>query len=169
VGLYFIKNGLELKKAISSYIASTVSLKTKEYQLTDILQKMIENKHVFFTININGWFDCGNMNALLETNRYLLQRKNNSVIPNKFLKCNIINMPVDIHTSCDIKDSIIGPYVTISAGAKITRCQLTDSIIETNAIVSECVLDKSIIGANSILKGKRINLNIGDSSIVELG
>jgi glucose-1-phosphate thymidylyltransferase len=99
----------------------------------------------------------------------MLPRNSNAQTPHRVLNNNIVVPPVNIHESCEIDQSIIGPFVTIAEGAKINRCQIADSIIESNASVSECVLENSIIGANAVLKGKKINLNIGDSSIVELG
>ncbi len=166
VGIYMIKDGAALCRTLDSMITAGKK-KANEYQLTDALQLMIDNGHVFSTSLIDGWFDCGGANALLATNRYLLPR--NSSVPKDILKNNIILEPVSIHPSCEIYQSIIGPYVTIAEGSKVTKCQMTDSIIESNAVVSECVLENSIIGANAVLKGKKINLNIGDSSFVELG
>jgi glucose-1-phosphate thymidylyltransferase len=166
VGIYLIKDGFGLARTLDSMVANGKK-KSSEYQLTDALQCMIENGHRFSTSLIDGWFDCGGVKALLATNRYLLPR--NSLVPKEIRKTNIIIDPVNIHPSCEIFQSIIGPYVTIAQGARVTKCQIAESIIESNGAVSECVLENSIIGANAVLKGKKINLNIGDSSFVELG
>jgi glucose-1-phosphate thymidylyltransferase len=166
VGIYLIKDGVVLARTLDSMI-SNGKKKSSEYQLTDALQLMIDNGHQFSTSLIDGWFDCGGVKALLATNRYLLPR--NSSVPKDIRKNNIIIEPVNIHPACEIFQSIIGPYVTVAQGGRVTKCQIADSIIESNAGVSECVLENSIIGANAVLKGKKINLNIGDSSFVELG
>lgn len=168
VGLYLVHDGALLAKTLASMVASG-SKSSREYQLTEALQRMVDKGHSFTTASIEGWFDCGGMSALLATNRYLLPRNSNSHVPVRARNSNIIIQPVNIHDSCEISHSIMGPYVTIAEGARITRCQIGDSIIESNAVVSECILENSIIGANAVLKGKKINLNIGDSSIVELG
>jgi glucose-1-phosphate thymidylyltransferase len=128
---------------------------------------MIDKGQSFSTVPIDGWFDCGGMKALLATNRHLLP--SNASVPDRIRKKNIIIPPVNIHDSCDVTHSIIGPYVTIAEGARITKCQIGNSIIENNASVSECLLEDSLIGANAVLKGNKINLNIGHSSVVELG
>jgi glucose-1-phosphate thymidylyltransferase len=166
VGIYLIKDGVVLARTLDTMV-SNGKKKANEYQLTDALQLMIDNGNPFSTSMIDGWFDCGGVKALLATNRYLLPR--NSSTPKEIHKNNIIIEPVNIHPTCEIFQSIIGPYVTIAQGARVTKCQITESIIESNATVSECVLENSIIGANGVLKGKKINLNIGDSSFVELG
>jgi glucose-1-phosphate thymidylyltransferase len=168
VGLYYVRDAALLAKTLGSMVV-TAAKSSNEYQLTDALQRMIDKGHPFSTAKIDGWFDCGGMNALLATNRYMLPKNSNAHTPQRLLKDNIVIPPVNIHESCTIIQSIIGPNVTIAEGARIFRCQITDSIIESNAAVNDSILQNSIIGANAVLKGKKINLNIGDSSIVELG
>ena len=157
VGIYLIKDGFVLARTLDSMI-SDGKKKASEYQLTDALQLMIENGHRFSTSLIDGWFDCGGVKSLLATNRYLLPH--NSLVPKEVRKNNIIIEPVNIHPSCEIFQSIIGPYVTVAQGGRVTKCQVAESIIESNAAVSECVLENSIIGANAVLKGKKINLSL---------
>ena len=166
VGIYLIHNGKLLGETLSKMITRN-QRQLKEYQLTTALQKMIEKGQTFSIMPIDGWFDCGGMKALLATNRHLLPR--NASAPERIRKTNIIIPPVNIHTSCEVFQSIIGPYVTIAEGARVTKCQIANSIIEINAAVSDCLLEDSLIGANAVLKGNKINLNIGHSSIVELG
>jgi glucose-1-phosphate thymidylyltransferase len=168
VGLYLIRDGALLAKTLSSMIAGGKKT-AREYQLTDALQQMIDKGHAFTTAPIDGWFDCGGMKALLATNRYMLPRNSNAYTPRRMLKDNIVIQPVNIHESCEIFQSIIGPNVTIAEGAKITKCQIADSIVENNASVSDCVLENSIIGPNAVLKGKKVTLNLGDSSVVDFG
>lgn len=168
VGLYLVRDGAQLAKTLASMVAEGAK-SSREYQLTDALQRMIDRGNVFSTATVEGWFDCGGMKALLATNRYMLPRNSNSYTPKRVLKDNIVIQPVNIHDSCEIFQSIIGPHVTIAEGARITKCQIADSIIETHASVSECILENSIIGPNAVLKGKKINLNLGDSSIVDFG
>jgi len=166
VGIYLIQDSPLLATILQSMIAQK-RREAKEYQLTAALQQMIESGHKFSTTNISGWFDCGGLNALLETNRFLLP--SNSNIPENLRKDNIIIPPVNIHPTCNMRHSIIGPYVTIGEDAKISTCQISNSIIENEASVSDCLLVDSLIGANAVLKGNKINLNIGHSSVVELG
>jgi len=166
VGIYLIHNGKLLADILAKMISQTQG-SGKEYQLTDALQKMIEKGQSFSTMPIDGWFDCGGLKALLATNCHLLP--NNSFVPTRLRKNNIIIPPVHIHQSSEVVDSIIGPYVTIGENARIIKCQISNSIVESNAAVSQCLLEDSLIGANAVLKGNKINLNIGHSSVVELG
>jgi glucose-1-phosphate thymidylyltransferase len=166
VGIYLIQNAKLLSETLEKMIARNRN-SLKEYQLTEALQKMVENGQSFSTMSIDRWFDCGGLKALLATNHYLLPR--NAFVPEQIRKKNIIMEPVNIHKSSEVFQSIIGPYVTIAEGAQVTKCQISNSIIENNAVVSDCLLEDSLIGSNAILKGNKINLNIGHSSVVELG
>jgi glucose-1-phosphate thymidylyltransferase len=166
VGIYLIHNGKLLAETLNKIIARGRH-PAKEYQLTEALQKMVQKGYPFSTMPIEGWFDCGGLKALLTTNHYLLPR--NAWVPDQIRKKNIIIEPVFIHRSCEVSQSIIGPYVTIAEGAQITKCLISNSIIENNAMVSDCLLEDSLIGSNAVLKGNKINLNIGHSSVVELG
>jgi glucose-1-phosphate thymidylyltransferase len=166
VGIYLIQNGKLLAETLQTMIAQN-HVDSKEYQLTVALQRMIESGHVFSTMQINGWFDCGGLQALLETNRFLLPR--NISIPETLSSDNIIIPPVNIHPTCEMHHSIIGPYVTIAEHAKISKCLIANSIIENCSSVCDCILEDSLIGSNAVLKGNIINLNIGHSSVVELG
>jgi glucose-1-phosphate thymidylyltransferase len=166
VGIYLIHNGKLLAETLAKMIAQNLRQR-KEYQLTVALQKMVEKGQSFSTMPIDGWFDCGGLKALLATNQHLLPH--NAFVPERIRKKNIILPPVHIHQSCEVVESIIGPYVTIAEDARITKCQISNSIVESGAAVSQCLLEDSLIGANAILKGNKINLNIGHSSVVELG
>ncbi len=165
---FLVRDGELLARTLSELTAERKK-SAHEYQLTDALQRMIDKGHTFTTARIDGWFDCGGMKALLSTNRYMLPRNLNSYVPKRLLKDNIVIQPVNIHDTCEVFQSIIGPHVTVAEGARITKCQIADSIIESHATVTDCILENSIIGPNAVLKGKKINLNLGDSSIVDFG
>ena len=73
---------------------------------------MIEQGAEFTTFPVNNWFDCGKKEILLETNAMLLKKqKYGSSIPH--FEGTIIIHPVSIGENCEIKNSIIGPHVTI--------------------------------------------------------
>ncbi len=57
-------------------------MRTKgEYQLTDALQMMIERGHRIRPFTVDGWYDCGKTETLLETNRELLDVKGDAPGP----------------------------------------------------------------------------------------
>ncbi len=46
-----------------------------EFQLTDGMQLMVDRGEVMRTFPVEGWYDCGKIETLLETNRILLDRR----------------------------------------------------------------------------------------------
>jgi glucose-1-phosphate thymidylyltransferase len=68
VGLYWIKNTKVLKKSLTEIVEGEIKTRG-EYQLTDALQKMIDSGEKITTFNVEGWYDCGNPETLLSTNR----------------------------------------------------------------------------------------------------
>ena len=63
--------------------------------------------------------------------------------------------------------SVIGPYTTVAAGAKVVDSVIKDSIISDGATVTASMLEQSIIGNNAIVRGKFSRLNVGDSSEID--
>jgi len=71
VGIYYIKHPNVLMECLRDEIKGNIRTRG-EFQLTDALQMMIERGERMTTFGIEGWFDCGKPETLLETNRHLL-------------------------------------------------------------------------------------------------
>jgi glucose-1-phosphate thymidylyltransferase len=166
VGLYYIKNGGLLKKCVNGIIRDRVTTKG-EYQITDALQRMIETGEKMTTFEINGWYDCGTSETLLDSNDHLLAKVHNlNGIPEQFGKSNIIRPPVYIAPNARVVNSIIGPSVTIGEEADIESSVIEDSIIADNARVQSALLHRSIIGRAASVTGTFYKLNVSDHSEV---
>ena len=72
--------------------------------------------------------------------------------------------PVYIHPSAVVECSVIGPYVTIGQGARVSGAVISDSIIDSGAAVAHCVLSHSVIGENAVVDGPTQALILGDDS-----
>ncbi len=159
IGLYYFENSDILKK----HLEKLVELDKKtggEIQLTDALEFMIKAGQTFRPCMVDGWYDCGKRETLLETNRVLLDESSEvDDYPGS-----VIIPPVHISPSAVIEESVIGPYVSISEEARVHRSIIKDSIICKDAIVEFCLLDSSIIGEKAEIRGTYSHLNIGDSS-----
>jgi glucose-1-phosphate thymidylyltransferase len=92
VGIYYFREIEALYAAIDEQMR--LGIKTKnEYFIADAIQIMIDGGARFETSNIDIWEDCGNADALLQTNRYLLkssppspaQRPGSVIIPPSFV------------------------------------------------------------------------------------
>jgi glucose-1-phosphate thymidylyltransferase len=162
VGLYYIKRPDVLLDCLKEMIKRDVRTKN-EYQLTDGLQIMIERGEKLTTFPIDGWYDCGKPETLLDTNRHLLHQTQTHGVHEGV----VIRPPVFISPKATVKSSIIGPFTTIADGAVVEESIVRNSIVSENAKVENALLDDSIIGSNAVIKGGFKRINIGDSSELE--
>jgi len=162
VGLYFIKSPRKLLDALDEVISKDIKTKG-EYQLTDALQVMLDRGERITFFEIDGWYDCGKPETLLETNRHLLKktkhyRKRDDVV---------IIPPVFIADSAKISNSVIGPNATIDSDVIVIDSLIRDSIIGSGASIQNALLEGSILGQNAQLKGSFKRVNAGDSTEID--
>src|SRR5207245_1421319 len=74
IGLYYIKDWKTLFDGIAHVLKQTPG-KGGEYYLTDAFQYMVDRGRRLFTAAVGGWYDCGKVETLLETNRHLLEQE----------------------------------------------------------------------------------------------
>ena len=162
VGVYYVTNFELLVSAVQHLIDKNI-LTRGEYQLTDALQVMVSRGIRIKTVMVEDWHDCGNVQALIATNRYLLDKKHYF----KKRGGSIVIPPTHIDDSAEINNSIIGPYVSIGEGAIVESSIIKDTIISPFAQVEKCLLTETVIGQRAIVKGDFEKLNVGDSSQLE--
>lgn len=164
IGVYYLKNSAPLYQACDELIRKGITTKG-EFQITDALQMMVEKGIEFRPYTIGGWYDCGTVDTLLETNRVLLdeiggEREGEDVI---------IIEPCYISEDCKIENSVIGPHVTVAQGCEISSSVVKNSIINRGASLKNVVLDSSVVGSYTEVNGHLGKLNVGDHSRVEQG
>jgi glucose-1-phosphate thymidylyltransferase len=162
VGLYYIQHPDLLLECLKEMIRRDIRTKN-EYQLTDGLQMLIDRGEKLKTFTIDGWYDCGKPETLLETNRHLLAEKSTNDAPESV----VLIPPVFISTKASVRNSVIGPNTAIAAGARVENSVIKNSIISEDAVVLHALLEDSIIGSNANVKGGFKRINIGDSSELE--
>ncbi len=164
VGIYLIQETAGLYRAIETLYHR--KLRTKgEYQLTDALQVMLEQGTEMETFEVEGWYDCGKPETLLETNRILLEMGG---FETPAFPGSVIVPPVFIDPSSRIEHSIVGPHVSISAGSHIKQTVVSNSIIGAKTLVERALLHGSLLGDNATVRGKLTRLNVGDDSEVDI-
>lgn len=161
VGVYYITDSSLLKECLKEVISK--GIKTKgEYQLTDALQLMIRRGAKFSTFNIEGWYDCGKPETLLETNQHLLSKmKLKRKIPGS-----VLVPPLYVSPRAKIIESVIGPFVSVADDAVIRNSVIKNSIVGEEAEVNSCLMESSLIGIGAQVNGTFQKLNVGDSSEV---
>ena len=166
VGLYKINEVKSLLDCIAYNIDNNIQT-LGEYQLTDGIQRMIENGVQFKTIQVTNWFDCGKKEILLETNQMLLDKDGYASYDLPNFDNTIIVHPVSIGKNCKIANSIIGPHVTIGNNTTINYSVVQNSIIGSYALIEEVVLKQSVVGSDAAIKGLSQSLNIGDNTEID--
>lgn len=165
VGLYFVRQSGLLFECLGEIIEEDVRVKG-EYQLTDGLQRMIERGEEIRTFPVEDWWDCGNPHILLETNRELLARAD---APMPDVAGNVLIPPVAIDPEATIERSVVGPYVSVAAGAVVRDSVVRDAIVDENAIVDTLTLEHSLIGKEADVRGDFTRLQLGDTSRLRIG
>ncbi|MCX7784829.1 MAG: sugar phosphate nucleotidyltransferase [candidate division WOR-3 bacterium] len=164
VGIYYFTNAQPLFDNLRKIVQE--GRKTRgEYQLSDALQEMIEQGIKIKTFPVEYWLDCGTPEALITTNRYLLQ-SNHYFTPREKV---VIIPPVYIDDSAIIEESVIGPFVSISEQVEIRNSIIRDSIINQDSYVENCLLEGSILSENAVVRERARKLNLGAFSEMELG
>lgn len=162
VGLYYIRNTRSLVECLNEAVRR--GLKTKgEYQLTDVLQMMIDRGEKMKTFAVEGWFDCGKPETLLSTNRSLLEKKSTF----RKLEGVLVNEPVFIDPTAELSNCIIGPYTTVANNVVITESVIRNSIIGEQARVHQALLSDSIVGNGSVVRGSYRRVNVGGLSEID--
>ena len=159
VGLYWLQESGPLFEAIKYVIDNDITTKG-EYQITDALQRMIDDGATFEPFTIDEWFDCGKSEAMLETNRKLLENEPRS----PSVDGSIIIPPVSISPDAEIVNSIIGPYVSVAEGVTVHNAIIRDSVVAEGATVRDALLERSLVGNNAVITGGFQRVDVGDSS-----
>ncbi len=161
IGLYYIRNWKLLYEGIEHVLASP---KNKgEYYLTDAFQYMIDHGAKIRVIDVEGWYDAGKLDTLLETNRTMLEKRGMARHPGAGAGVVFVE-PVYVEDGVTLRRATIGPNVSISAGAAIDGSTLRDTIVGANARITRCTLHDSLIGDDVVLEGFAGQATVGDDS-----
>ncbi len=163
IGAYFMKRGRPLATALAQLVDEDRRSRG-EFWLADALQLMIDRGERMGVFPIEHWYDCGTAEALLEANRALLD----AAPPPGWTDGAIVLSPSFVNPSATLQGSVIGPYVSIAEGARVTNSVIRDSIVNANAVVEGALLEHSLVGEHAVVRGRPGRINVGDSSELEL-
>ncbi|MBX3173505.1 MAG: NTP transferase domain-containing protein [Gemmatimonadaceae bacterium] len=163
IGLYYIKNWKLLYDGIAHTLKQPAN--KGEWYLTEAFQYMIDHGAKIRVIDVEGWYDAGKLDTLLDTNRVMLE-KGRASKPSSGLTNVEIREPVRIEDGAVVKDSIVGPNVVIGAGTTVSNCTMRDTIVGNGSSLSACTLHDSMVGESVVLEGVAGSVTIGDHSVV---
>lgn len=164
IGLYYIRNWELLYEGIGHVLRSPRN--KGEYFLTDAFQYMIERGARIRVVDVDGWYDAGKLDTLLETNRAMLEKgraRRPAGIGGRIID------PVYIADGVTITDSVVGPNVSISSGTMVEASELRDTIVGEGSRIVRSKLSSSLVGDEVVLEGVAGQVTIGDHSEVRTG
>jgi glucose-1-phosphate thymidylyltransferase len=161
IGIYYIRNMSDLYDAIDEQMRLDLSLKN-EYFIADAIQLMIDDGKRVVSSPVTEWRDCGNDQALLDTNRYLLESTGSATAAEQSL----IIQPSSIDPTATIERSVVGPYASVGPRAVIRDSLVSDSIVDEDAVIDGARLNHSIVGRGAQVTSRSLELNVSDLSRV---
>ena len=167
IGIYYFRDGLNLKKEIQYVIDNNIKDKG-EFQLTSALENMKNKGIKFIPGKVTDWLDCGNKDSTVDTNaRYLEYIKNDKLVASTAKLTNsIVIQPSYIGENVEIINSVVGPNVSIGNGCKITDSIISRSIIQEHAEIAHANIHNSMFGNHAKYKGKSLDLSVGDYNVI---
>lgn len=169
VGIYYFRDGDYFRNQVETLINQNIKDKG-EFQITSVLEMMKNQGTRFRQASIEEWLDCGNMENVLETNRRILELKENLeqlIDPSATLHNSKIIPPCYIGANTQIRNSIIGPFVSIGSNCSIENAVIENSVIQNEAIVRHVSMTQSMMGNQSEYAGVPKALNLGDYTYVK--
>ena len=166
IGIYYFADGEYLRKEMQFLIDNDIKDKG-EYQLTNAMENMKQKGARFKAGSVDVWMDCGNKNAMVDTNTKVLGflKGAKDLVSASLKKENsIVIEPCFIGENVSLVNSIVGPNVSIESGAVVSGSVVKNSILRGHTRVQDCVMDNSMIGERASVKGTALDVSISDDS-----
>jgi len=160
IGLYYIKDWQTLFDGIAEVMRAAPG-KGGEFYLTDAFQYMVDRGKKLVVGEVTGWYDCGKVDTLLETNRHLLEH-GRARRPQTVPKGVRIEEPVRIEDGVRLADCTIGPNVTLGAGSSVVGSTMKNSILGDNVRVQGATIEDSLVGDDQAIEGRALLSSVLD-------
>lgn len=160
VGCYYFPEGRDLARAVARQIEEEIRTKG-EYYIADAINLLLQEGLRMEPVSVDVWLDAGTYDALLATNRYLLDHGRDNTVD--VLKPGLVVVPpVYIDPTAHVEYAVIGPHVTIGPHAEVRRAVVRDSILDANARVENMVVESSLVGRYVRIEGRPWHGFVGD-------
>ena len=165
IGLQYVKDWRTLFDGIAHVLKSPPG-KGGEFYLTDAFQYMVDQGKKLRVEEVGGWYDCGKVDTLLETNEHLL-KGGRAKRPMKPPRGVTIEDPVRIEDDVTIENSTIGPNVTLEAGSKVVGSKISNSILGKGVQVNDAKVRGSVVGDKQKIDKDLVDsvMDAGESAI----
>ena len=110
--------------------------------------------------------DCGKKDPTVDTNKQTLafEHKDGYDLVSKdvVLENSEIIQPCYIGENVVLKNTKVGPYVSIGENSEVENSTISNSLIQTNVHISNASLDNAMIGNHAKYNGEFTSVSIGD-------
>lgn len=167
IGIYYFKDGRYLANEIKYLLDNNITDKG-EFQITNALENMKTKGTKFVPGQISEWLDCGNKNSTVDTNKSYLGYLNGTNLVASTVKSenSVVIQPSFIGENVVLQNSVVGPYVSIGNGSKVTNSVISKSIVQENAVIKNAVITNSMLGNNATYEGHAKDLSVGDFNVI---
>lgn len=153
IGLYYIRDWRTLYEGIADTMARPQN--KGEWFLTHAFQYMIDHGRRLYTARVDGWYDCGKVETVLETNRHLLAHGHAHRPATVPTGVTLVD-PVQVADDAVLADCTIGPDVTIEAGAEVRGATIENAIVGRGARVLGGSVRSSLVGDGTVVEGRAL-------------
>ncbi len=163
IGIYYFKDAERLKTELKKLIDNDYRV-NGEFQLTDALENMKNQGIDFVPKKVIDWMDCGNKDATVETNKRILDyhKTDDLISKTAIIENSIIVSPCFIGENAKIRNSVVGPYVSVGSGTCVKHSIVKNSIIQRNSSIESMNLANSMVGNYVVIRGETTDVSIGD-------
>ena len=171
IGIYYFKDVAVLKEKLQEILDENVT-NGGEYQINDGIKRMMADGKIFKTGTVDEWMDCGNKTITIETNQRMLgflkaDGDEQLVASSAKLKNSKIIEPCYIGENVVLKNTTVGPFVSIGNDTVVENSIVKNSLIQTHTTIKNANLDNAMIGNHVNYNGDFKSVSIGDYSVLE--
>ena len=169
IGIYYFKEIELLRDALQGVLEEKLT-NGGEYQINDGILRMIEDGKRFVPGEVSAWMDCGNPAVTVETNGRMLDylaAEGQELVGKAEIENSQIIKPCFIADGVVLKNSTVGPRVSIGADTVVLDSTVKNSMIQTNCHIEKTNLDGAMIGNHVRYSGVQKQLSVGDYSELE--
>jgi glucose-1-phosphate thymidylyltransferase len=161
IGLQYVEDWKTLFEGIAHVLKQPPG-KGGEFYLTDAFQYMVDRGKRLLTAPVAGWYDCGKVDTLLETNHHVLEQGRARLPSGPCPRCTVIP-PVYIEDGVTMHDVTIGPNVSIEKGSFVAESTIANSILGKNVRVVRGTVRGSLVGDDQKIEGKTVEQSVLDA------
>jgi glucose-1-phosphate thymidylyltransferase len=158
---------------ILDYLAEMVKTPIRddqEYQFTPALQNLVDKNYRIATYQMKSEIiDIGRPDSFIAGNQFFLEKAKLNTEFHQIENSHIIQ-PSYIGKSVTIRNSIVGPYVSVGDNVEIESAIIRNSAIGDSSSLTRVITSGSIIGDGCHLEDIiKSNITVGDRSVIASG